>query len=503
MAILPATSSTTITARSAPKSAAATLSAPITTAGGTEPSPLQIVAGPWLLRSDGAIPAGGVTVAAHLPRATGSVSTPFFATYDPATAVWTPVTSTYAAAIHTVSTVLPHFSIWGVLRFVPTNVRTVVKGVLSSLVGSVKIEGPQPSCEVSSAVVVTASPEDGTLNDCGQVSDASHVLVKVASTLAFPTDLYLADASQLSLAPPADIYSDIDQALFNATKGRWAGTVIPPGSEADVTTPLVPGQTSQMHSELDDVAYLVSIIESATQVLLVAESKFGAAAARETVSEVGQGSCATEVSALSPTAPLDRSTLQNLASVGFECANQIVDLGAASLLTAVLSIVASIFENIVQTAFLAVETTIGWSTGGIHIITVSRAAAPDFVPFAGQWEAHERGLMVQASGAGVLSEPDYPACPNCIDADIPINSIVFQLNSVSGSTATGTITSATDTTGEDASGNVQAGSFSPGSTITLTLNPASPGQFINVTTGGGFIDQLCDPTADTAGQCGA
>jgi len=150
--------------------------------------------------------------------------------------------------------------------------------------------------------------------------------------------------------------------------------------------------------------------------------------------------------------------------------------------------------------------TIAAATPATMATTTTTPTSPpanNFSGFVGQWEAHQRGMTVQALGAGVLTELDYPACPNCISADIPINSIAFRLDAVSGSTATGTVTSASDTTGEDANGNVQAGYFSPGSSITLALRPASPGLFIKVTTGSGFTDQLCDPTADMAGQCGA
>lgn len=374
---LPASSKTIVSAHTAPASAAMSINAALTTAVGSEPSPLQLVAGPWLFTASGPLPAAGVALTVHVDRPTAPGSQPFLATYDPTTGTWIPVASTYSSTKGTVQATVPHFSIWGVLRFVTSGVAAIVMGVTASLVGSVKFSGPTPVCSPTSTVKADYTPNDGTLNVCAQASGASDVTAKVASTLAFPTDLLVGGSPSIALVPATNIYDNIDKALFDATKGRWNGTVIPAGSEADVTVPLAAGQSTNFLSELDDTAYLVGVLESAVQVLLAAEAKLGATAAKETVAEIGQGTCVADLMAASPTQQLDAAALKDLAQVAFDCAQQIVDLGTVAVLAAVIGVVAGIFEDIVQTAFLAVETTVGWSTGGDHKVTLVRAATPN------------------------------------------------------------------------------------------------------------------------------
>lgn len=329
---------------------------------------------PLLLHATGTVPHGGVTLTFTIKGLTRADGSPFLASYDPSTGSWTPVASHYDSTLGTVSATIPHLSIWGVLSSVASGLDAIVKGALDSLTGAVKFSGPIPGCS-GNDVTVTVSPDNGALNTCGQDAGASQVLVKVAGTLAFPLDLYVPNGSSTSLVPPADLYSDIAQALFDLTKAHLSGTVIPAGSEADVMLAIGPGQSDTMKSELDDVAYLTAIIYSGVQMLLLAESKFGSPA-KETVTAVGVGTCAAQIAALPATLSLTAGTLKQLASIGFGCAEQIVDLGSVGFVSSVTAIVGSLFEDIVQTAFLTLETVVGWSTGGVYTITISRSAAP-------------------------------------------------------------------------------------------------------------------------------
>jgi hypothetical protein len=487
---LPGSSSLAVTAAPAPASAANSIKTPIQTSTGGEASPLVLVGEPWLLRANGPLPVGGVTLTFTINPLAGTDGSPFLASFNPSTRVWTPVASRYDSTSHTVSATVPHFSIWGVLSFVTSGLDDLVTGALDSLVGSVKLEGPVPSCSGNN-VTVTVTPNDGTINACGQDADARHVVVELASTLAFPIDVEAVSGSAISLVPPGDIYADIDRAIYDATKGNWTGTVVPAGSEADVTLAIAPGESGTMKTELDDIAYLTGIIYSGVQVLLLAEKEFGATAANETVDEINRSTCAAELAALPATVSLNAQELRQLATVGFECAEQVVHLGVTGDMAAVAGIIAALFENIVQTAFLAVETAVGWSTGGVHQITVSRRSASSFSSFVGTWNIPDEGITITASGAGTYQLPDYPQCPTCTVAGLPINVITFQLNSVQGSEAVGTITSSTDAAGiNKVSGALIPEAYQVGSTITLTLGSQSGVSQLQVATSGGASDQL-------------
>ncbi len=135
--------------------------------------------------------------------------------------------------------------------------------------------------------------------------------------------------------------------------------------------------------------------------------------------------------------------------------------------------------------------------------TTTSAPAPDFSSFVGSWYAHESGLVVNASGGGTLSIPDYPACPTCTDAGTPLNTVMFQLTSVSGSVSDGKITSSTDAVGLGESGKLVPDAYRVGGPIQITLRAGSPGELITVVTNSIESKQFCNMAADDANQCGA
>jgi hypothetical protein len=232
----------------------------------------------------------------------------------------------------------------------------------------------------------------------GQDDGSTGVTLKVVSTLAFPTDLD-AGSSSIALVPPDDIFGDINQVLLSASNGRDTGKVIPGGSEADVTLPIAAGQQATVTTSLDTVAYLTGILYSAIQVLTIIEADIGSKATIENLAAMGKSECAAQIAATPPTASLTADELQSLATLGFTCAEEAVDLGATGVVAAVTGAVASVFEDIVQTAFLALETAVGWKTGGAHILTVSRPATTSCAP----------SLHFQAAVTSEHFNPDDPS----------------------------------------------------------------------------------------------
>ncbi len=103
------------------------------------------------------------------------------------------------------------------------------------------------------------------------------------------------------------------------------GGGVPAGSEADVTLTIGPGQSGTMKTGLDDIAYLTAIMYSGVQVLLLAESKLGEVA-KEEVSAIEEGTCLSQIASLPSTLSVTPSTVRELSSVGFGCAEQIVIL---------------------------------------------------------------------------------------------------------------------------------------------------------------------------------
>ncbi len=398
----------------------------VQTSAGPVSNPLQLLDTPERITVTGPLGVMGATISVTVSAAQSPGTTPFLATYNPADDGWTAVASNYDPTSHTVSAHLarpaltadasgPHemldgweaggsvettgllSSIWGVLRFVKSGLEAVVKAAVDSIFSVVKLTGKAPTCN-GADVEVTVSPNDGTLQFCGQDDGSTAVTLKVVSTLAFPTDLD-AGSSPIALVPPDDVFGDIDQALLSASNGRLVGKVIPGGSEADVTLPLPAGQKSSVTTSLDTVSYLTGIIYSAIQVLTVIESDVGSAATKSNLAAIGRGTCAAQIAAALPTVSLTAEALKSLATLGFTCAEAVVDLGAPGVVAAVAGAVAAVFEDIVQTGFLTLESIVGWKTGGVHVLTVSRTATASC----------QAPLLFQAAVAKEHFNPDDPS----------------------------------------------------------------------------------------------
>jgi hypothetical protein len=377
---LPAGSSLKVSASPATVSVATSVTAPVKTPGGLEPSPLELLSTPMLLHSSGTLPRGRIMLSVVITPPTSPGSEPFLARYDPVTATWCPVVSHYDPITQTVSGEIAHFSVWAALCFATTGIKAVVKGTLQPLVGSIKINGTVPNCTTSSGVSAYIVPSNRTLQFCAEDAGAGHVLVKVASTLAFPIDINAPNGSAIELVPVTDKYGDINQALYGASKGKWTGKVIPAGSEADVTLAIAPGESARFNTDLDDEAYLTSIIYSGMQVLRLIDSRLASTAPRETTSQIAGGACASQIASLQQSVSLTASELRTLAQIGFECSEQRFNFVTSEITDAMLGIVASVFENVVPAAFLSVEAAVGWSTEGTYTLTATTTTAPSRTP---------------------------------------------------------------------------------------------------------------------------
>ena len=124
-------------------------------------------------------------------------------------------------------------------------------------------------------------------------------------------------------------------------------------------------------------------------------------------------------------------------------------------------------------------------------------AAPNFTSFAGTWIRHDSsGLAITAAGAGSIGFPDYSACPTCAAATAPTNTITFQLTTVSGDTASGSVTSVTDSSDPMTVANTPV---TPGASVEVT--PVA-GDQLQLDIGGSEVSTFCGSQA-AVGACGA
>jgi hypothetical protein len=157
--IIPAGAGFTPTATTAPGSESSLLSKVVLGRSVKAPSPFASLITPVHLRWTGNFPKQGVEL--HFRVKSSAVppgATPFVATYVPSTKTWHPVASTYDATTGVVSAHAEHFSIWGVFSFLGSAMKTLVKDIVSSLFGSIKVTEPAPICGDSTGLTAVASP---------------------------------------------------------------------------------------------------------------------------------------------------------------------------------------------------------------------------------------------------------------------------------------------------------------------------------------------------------
>jgi hypothetical protein len=153
--------------------------------------------------------------------------------------------------------------------------KKLAKAAFEQLFGSIKVTDPPPTCGASTGLTTSVAPPNGDLEVCAQNGPSDTAVIKVKRLLAFPIDIDYVPGTTVSVSPPGDLFTEIGGALNNASGGRLKGTVIAAGSEADVSIPVAPGTSSAVLSNLDMMAYLSGIIESAVNVLTLMEGKLG------------------------------------------------------------------------------------------------------------------------------------------------------------------------------------------------------------------------------------
>jgi len=130
-------------------------------------------------------------------------------------------------------------------------------------------------------------------------------------------------------------------------------------------------------------------------------------------------------------------------------------------------------------------------TGAIFMgIVPSAAAVPDLASFVGEWQGHERNLVILQTGSGHVTYANLMACPSCSEAEAPEATVDFTLTSVSNDVANGRV---------DASSDEKNAAV--GSDVTARLAAGSPsGQVLQVSMGR-MSQFFCNKTS--VGQSGA
>jgi hypothetical protein len=314
--VVPAGANFTPRATSAPESAASLLAPVKLGHSKTGPSLFTALITPVHLRWTGTFPQQGVELHFHVRASSVPAgATPFVATYAPTTKTWNPVASTYDAKTGVVGAHAEHFSIWGVFSFLGSSMKTLVKDIVSSLFGSVKVSGPAPNCGDSTGLTAMALPANGILDVCAQNNGGTSVTLKIRSHLTFPVDVIPPLGTAISVNPSGGIFEQIGGYLNKVGTGQSTRTLVAAGSEADLTFPLGADHSMVVRSDLDTEAYLASIIDSGVSLLTVMASRLGGNP-KTVLNTIAQGACAAQVvQAVDASSTVSLSTISALTKV--------------------------------------------------------------------------------------------------------------------------------------------------------------------------------------------
>jgi hypothetical protein len=143
-----------------------------------------------------------------------------------------------------------------------------------------------------------------------------------------------------------------------------------------------------------------------------------------------------------------------------------------------------------QTNVLAILVAGAGAIGMGIVPTPTAAAVPGLGSFVGEWEGHERNLVIRQTGSGHLTYADEMACPSCSEAEAPTGTADFTLTSVSNDVATGRVDASSDES-----------NAAVGSDVKAQLAPGTPsGQVLRLSLGR-MSQFFCNETS--VGQCGA
>jgi hypothetical protein len=120
----------------------------------------------------------------------------------------------------------------------------------------------------------------------------------------------------------------------------------------------------------------------------------------------------------------------------------------------------------------------------------STAVASEFTVWSGTWGAHEQELEIGPTGTGHLTYADLTLCPSCSLGGAPRGTMDFELTSVTGGAANGTVTASSDPK-----------NYIIGQVVKVSLAAGAPGQLLELSVGGQGPWNFCNATS--AGQCGA
>jgi len=372
---LPAGTSVAVTGQPAAVNTAA-LTAPIRLPGSSRSlaSPVTVVSPAVQITADGPLPAAGATLSISIPEGSvGPGDLAMLANWDPARSSWVPVTGRWDATSHSVSALVPHFSVW--IAFVLHGLGAIVLGALDALFGISATPGMRASCQPAPDLTLAASATGGGPSICAQDDGPGRIVVKVVNDRSYPIDVQSPAAGVVTVDDGGNALDQLGTAITQSIHQGKRLTLLVPRATATITLPVSQGQVGQVGTHLDGEAYLLGILGVGLDEITMIEGKFGRAVKRD-LAAFSQAKCAAEITAL-PADVASVETLRASTTAAVDCLRLVVAENAVGVWADLVALETGLLSAATASIFGLVDSARARTD---HVYAITRASTSSPAP---------------------------------------------------------------------------------------------------------------------------
>ena len=360
--------------------AAMALTAPMSVAGATYPSPIRVLASPVDIAAQAPVPAKGAILTFHLNQATiAPVEHPFIASRNP-DGSWTPVPTQYNPTARTLSATLPHFSIWAPLSWSGDLLLAALKGGAQSIFGSTLDPAATPTCHATADLQVADSQPNGALRICATRTRPTGLRLTVVNTRRYPVDVSYPGGATVTVEPAADIATQVGAYINKVSNLADRRTVLPGHATATVELPRPGEGQARVSIDIDGIAYLTGILSVAIDELTLMSERLGSRIQANLEVLSARGCLQSAMTDLNNLSHVTDDAVTSLTKVAFSCAGDLFDTGASGAISDAIAVIAGLTDELAQSLYGLMDAATGASH---HTLTVTDVvAAHEPVPAA-------------------------------------------------------------------------------------------------------------------------
>ncbi len=404
--------------------AAMALTAPLSAAGATYPSPIRVLASPVDIAAHAPVPAKGAILTFHLNQATiAPVEHPFIASRN-SDGSWTPVPTQYNPTAGTLSAALPHFSIWAPLSWSGDLLLAALKGGAQSIFGSTLDPAATPTCHATADLQVADSQPNGALRICATRTRPTGLRLTVVNTRRYPVDVSYPGGATVTVEPAADVATQVGAYINKVSSLADRRTVLPGHATATVELPQPGEGRARVSIDIDGIAYLTGILSVAIDELTLMSERLGSRVQANLEMLSARGCLESAMTDLNGLSRVTDDAVTSLTKVAISCAGDLFDTGASGAISDAIAVIAGLTDELAQSLYGLLDAATGASHHTLTVTDVAQRPATVSSPILGLGgtfvglDKHDGDAAVAWLSAR-LGQPDHDVPGMCDTADVP------------------------------------------------------------------------------------